>query len=152
MATIARSKSSSAKSKPDVQSRPFAKEVLAKATAIVSRYAYVSRYETDDECYSATPVEMPLVTGYGETAAAAIKDATELATSNAAYALEQGKEPPPPGAEPVRTEQLNFRISIEEKARLEAAASRQGLTLIDFVRGAALAVGQITDPFRSGVR
>jgi uncharacterized protein (DUF1778 family) len=53
--------------------------------------------------------------------------------------LEQGQSPPPPASEEMRVEQVNVRLTAEEKLALETAAQSKGYKgLSDFVRAAAL--------------
>src|SRR4051794_8607800 len=112
MATSVRSKSSSGKSKrPAAMKRgPFAPGVLKQAREVARRYGYVVRYDPDDEAYAARVIELPLVVGFGDTGDEATREAQLLAVTTVAYAIEQGQEPPAPGAESPRTEQVNFRL------------------------------------------
>jgi len=57
-----------------------------------------------------------------------------------AYMLEIGETPPPPASDQKRTEQVNVRLTTEEKLVLEEAAHSSGFRGIsDFVRTASLA-------------
>jgi predicted RNase H-like HicB family nuclease len=138
MATYGTSRKSS--EKRSAARRRFAADVLRQARHVVDRYAFVVRLESDEDGHAARPVELPSVVGFGETAEEAVREAKALALTTVAYLLEQGQPVPPPGAESMRTEQVNFRVSVEEKIRMEAAAQRQGMSLVEFVRSSALAV------------
>ncbi len=53
--------------------------------------------------------------------------------------LEDGQKPPTPAREGTRTQQVNVRLTAEEKAVLETTAKRKGFKgLSDFLRSAAL--------------
>jgi hypothetical protein len=66
-------------------------------------------------------------------------DATALAV---ATMLEAGDTPPPPAREGKRDQQINIRLSAEEKLALEGIAAREGFrSLSDFVRTVALRRG-----------
>jgi predicted HicB family RNase H-like nuclease len=138
MATSVTSKNFSGKHK--LRDRPFSAAVRSQARRIAARFGVVVRYEPDTEAYAARAIEMPLVAGFADTPQEATREALSLAETTVAYMIEQGEEPPPPGSESPRTEQVNVRVSAEERARMEAAAQRRGLSLVDHVRGSALAV------------
>jgi hypothetical protein len=57
--------------------------------------------------------------------------------------IRAGIDPPPAGSESPRTEEVTFLVSVEELARLSAAAAKQGLSVADFVRGAGLVIAQV---------
>ena len=69
--------------------------------------------------------------------ASATREALAVAV---ATLLEAGDVPPPPASEGKRTEQVNVRLTPEEKLLLEEAARSRGFRgLGDFVRSSALA-------------
>ena len=82
---------------------------------------------------------MPNVFADGKTAqacVAAIRKALEVAT---ATMIEMGETPPAPASEVARQEQINVRVSAEEKLLMEEAARRKGFRGIsDFVRTTTL--------------
>lgn len=82
---------------------------------------------------------MSTVFGGGATAAAAAQDVLEALTATVAHLLERGEAPPAAAREGARTEQINVRLSVQEKLALEASAKHQGFQgLSDFVRAAAV--------------
>ncbi|MEM6459744.1 MAG: DUF1778 domain-containing protein [Planctomycetota bacterium] len=86
--------------------------------------------------------ELPGAMGEGETPDACVADVRAAMTLMLVSMFEKGETPPPPASasEQKRTEQINIRLTAEEKIRLEAAAARDGFkSLSDFVRAAALA-------------
>src|SRR5688572_33491903 len=121
MATSVTSKKSSAKrdALPVPRGR-FAPAVLARAKALAGRYGMVVRFDRADGAYAARVIELPLVVGFGNSPQAAAREALALAVTTVAFAIEEGRQPPAPGLDEPRTEQINFRLSVEEKARLEA--------------------------------
>ena len=63
----------------------------------------------------------------------------ESLTTAVATILESGQVPPSPASEQKRSEQINIRVTAEEKLLLEEAARSRGFRgLGDFVRSASL--------------
>jgi predicted RNase H-like HicB family nuclease len=131
-----RSKSTSAKNRARL-SRPFHREVLKRAAEVAERYQVVLWF-ADGEYYG-RGVEMPGVMADGRTPDACVAAVREALTAAVATAIELGEAPPPPAAEGARTEQVNIRLSPEEKLLLETAARQQGFRgVADYLRAAAL--------------
>lgn len=83
--------------------------------------------------------EMPLVMGDGRTIAKCAAMVLEAATLAVATLLEMGEKPPAPAREGKRDQQVNIRLTAEEKLRLEEAARRDGFrSLSDFLRASGL--------------
>jgi predicted RNase H-like HicB family nuclease len=123
--------------------RPFAPEILRRAEEIARRYQVIVWF--DEECgeYYGRGVELPSAMGDGATPDACVAHTREAFVALVAYMLEEGQSPPPPAIEGVRTEQVNVRLSAEEKLVLETAAQSQGYRGIsDFVRAAALSAAR----------
>jgi len=117
--------------------RPFAADVLRRARAIAERYQVVVWHEDGD--FYGRGVELPLVMADGRTADACVAATRAAFVAAIATLLEKGAVVPPPASEGVRTEQVNVRLSAEEKLALETSAKQQGYRgLSDFVRAAAL--------------
>lgn len=95
-----------------------------------------------DVGYLGRTIEMGMVMGHGrtvESCATATLDATTIAI---ATMLESGQSPPAPAREGKRDQQINIRLTAEEKLRLESLAARDGFRSIsDYVRSAALRPG-----------
>lgn len=144
MSTTTTSKSFSAKGK--WIARPFEPGIIKGARALAARYTVVVKYEAEHQCFVGRAAELPHVIGAGRSDATALRETRALLTSALAVMIEGGQVPPAPGGDAPRTEQVNFRVSVEEKARMEAAAARQGLTLVDYVRGSALRQGADAAP------
>ncbi len=77
--------------------------------------------------------------GDGPTADACVASVRESIVALVATLLERREVVPPPRSAGKRTEMVNVRVSPTEKARLERAARRSGMSGVsDFIRSAAL--------------
>lgn len=75
----------------------------------------------------------------GATPDRCVKATRDILTTAIAYMLETGQAPPPAASEQKRTEQINVRVTAEEKLILEEAARGKGYRgLSDFVRSVSL--------------
>jgi predicted RNase H-like HicB family nuclease len=133
-----KSKESVAKKAGPPLDRPFDKAVWARAQRVAAKYGFLIQPHPDVG-YFARGLEMPNVFADGPTPQAcvtAIREALEVAT---ATMLEMDETPPPPANDAVRQEQINIRVSAEEKLLMEEAARRKGFRGIsDFVRTTTL--------------
>jgi len=121
--------------------RPFAQAVLKRAKEIVSRYRTQIWFE-DGEYYG-RGVELPNAMSDGKTPEKCIHNTREALITAVASMLEDGETPPPPASEGLRNEQVNVRLTAEERLALETAAQRDGFRgLSDFIRNAALAASR----------
>jgi predicted RNase H-like HicB family nuclease len=112
--------------------------VLARAREIAAGYQVVMW--TEDGEYYGRGVELPSTMGDGATPDACMKATREALTVTVAYMLEQGEAPPPAASEEKRTEQINLRVSAEEKLRLETLARQHGFKgVADYLRATGLA-------------
>jgi predicted RNase H-like HicB family nuclease len=137
MSTTARRTKPRSRSKADVR-RPFDPRVLARAREIAAGYQVVMW--TEDGEYYGRGVELPSTMGDGATPDACMKATREALTVTVAYMLEQGEAPPPAASEEKRTEQINLRVSAEEKLRLETLARQHGFKgVADYLRATGLA-------------
>jgi predicted RNase H-like HicB family nuclease len=117
--------------------RPFDPGVLRRARQLAEAYQIVLRQE-DGEFYGRA-IEMPDVMNDGKTADECVEKTRDILTTSIAYLIEAGKNPPPPASEERRTEQVNVRLTAEEKYLLEEAARSRGFRGIsDFVRSSTL--------------
>jgi predicted RNase H-like HicB family nuclease len=118
--------------------RPFSNEILRRARAIAQGYQIIIEFE-DGEYYG-RGVELPNVMADGKTPDECVSATRDALATGVAFLLENGEQPPPPVSENLRTEQINVRLTAEEKVRLETAARSKGFRGIsDFVRNASLA-------------
>ena len=137
MSTTSKFKSSSRKRVDLRPDRPFDPALLARACAIAEKYQVVLWFQ-DGEWYG-RGVELPDAMNDGKTPAACIANTRDMFVTVIAVMLEQGQTPPPPADEGVRNEQMNIRISADERLRLVTAAKQRGFEGVsDFVRTAAL--------------
>ena len=82
---------------------------------------------------------MPLVFGEGSTPEACVSDTREALRGAVATLLELGESVSAPAKSGQRTEQLNIRLSTDEKLAIEAAARAKGYAgTSEFVRAAAV--------------
>ena len=134
MRTSKRSNGSSAKRK-SVEC-PFDPKVLSQARSIVGDYRLV--LEPDEELgLIGSAIELPTVFADAKTPDACVKATREALTVAVATLLELGKRPP--SGRHQRTQQVNIRLTPDERLVLEEEASRLGFKGVsDFVRAAAL--------------
>ncbi len=118
--------------------RPFDSNLLARARRVAEGYQIILQFEDGD--YFGRGLEMPLVMSDGPTPDECVRATREALTVAVATILEQGKSPPSPATENKRTEQINVRLTREEKLLLEQAAHARGFRGIgDYVRSTTLA-------------
>jgi predicted RNase H-like HicB family nuclease len=132
----AKSKSSSKKI-----DRPFSPAVLRRAREIANAYQIVLHREGN--LYYGRGLELPTAVNHGKTPGECVEATRDILTTAVAYLIEQGQSPPAPATENKRTEQVNIRLTPEEKLLLEGAARSKGYRGIsDYVRNASLAKAQ----------
>ena len=118
-------------------SAPFAKSILAAAGKIVEAYDIVLRRE-DDEWYGHA-LEYPEAMGDGSTVEECFAQTRKALVVAVATMLEAGQTPPAPARQNIRTEQVNVRLTPEEKARLESRSRAKGFKGIsDYIRASVL--------------
>ena len=126
-----------ARAKAKNMSAPFDRKTLNIARQIVEAYDIVLRRE-DDEWYGHA-LEYPEAMGDGMTPTACIKATQKALVAAVATMIEAGETPPAPARQGVRNEQVNVRLTHEEKALLETSAKQKGFRgLSDFIRAGAL--------------
>ena len=132
-------KASSAKKSqgPKAIDAPFDKKTLDEAREIALSYTLVlERTEDGVMCYS---VELPYSMALGDTPQAAMEEGIEITATTVACMLEAGESPPVPATGGKRDQQVNIRLTAQEKFRLEHMAQREGYrSLSDFIRAAAM--------------
>ena len=118
--------------------RAFSPTILSRANEIAISYRIV--LTPDEEVgYIGNCVEMPLVMGDGRTPDACVSATRSAIVAVVAYMLESGSVPPSPAGENRRDQQVNIRLTVEEKASLEEAARQQGFRGVsDYVRSVSL--------------
>jgi len=119
--------------------RPFDPVILRQARKIAESYQIIIDFE-DGEYYG-RGLELPNVMNDGKTPDECVEKTRDILTTAVAYLLETGQTPPSPASENKRTEQINIRLTPDEKLRLEEAARSKGFRGVsDFVRIASLSV------------
>ena len=128
--------SGKSQSSPQKIDRPFKPELLSRARKIASAYQILLKFEDGE--YFGRGLEMPYVMGDGKTADACVNSMREALAVAVATILEAGGSPPS-ASEKTRSEQINFRVTPEEKLLLEEAARSRGFRGIgDYVRSTSL--------------
>lgn len=116
--------------------RPFDASLFSRARRIVADYRII--LEPDAGLgFVGSAIELPTVLADGRTPDKCVDAVREALAVAVATMLELGKRPPV--ARGQRTQQVNVRLSTDEKLALETAASQMGFKGIsEFVRAAAL--------------
>lgn len=130
--------SSKSKNSRKAIDRPFDAKLLKQAKEIASGYQIIIQYQ-DGEYYG-RGLELPYVMNDGITPDACVAATRESLTTAIAHLLETGEKPPAPASDQKRSEQVNIRLTAEEKLLLDEAARCRGFKGIgDFVRSTTLA-------------
>jgi predicted RNase H-like HicB family nuclease len=134
-----KSKRSSATKAPKGRiDRPFTPEILARAKEIAARYTVLLQPEPGLG-YLGRGLEFPHAMGDGRTPDECVSNTRDAFVAAVATMLEAGEVPPGPASNQNRTEQINVRVTAEEKLLLEEAARSKGFRGIgDFVRSTSL--------------
>jgi predicted RNase H-like HicB family nuclease len=118
--------------------RPFDPAILRRAAEIAGKYQVILQLEGDD--YIGRGLELPNAFEDGKTPDECVSKTREMFVTAVATMLEDGEVPPPPASEGKRTEQVNVRLSADEKLILETTARRRGYAgLADYMRAVAIA-------------
>jgi len=117
--------------------RPFDAAVWKRAQALAARYRIVIWHE-DGEYYG-RGLELPFVLNDGTTPDNCVKAVRDILATTVAAMMERGETPPPPASDAKRSEQVNVRVTPEEKLLLEQSARQGGFDGIsDFMRAKAI--------------
>jgi predicted RNase H-like HicB family nuclease len=117
--------------------RPFAPAILERARRIAAEYQIV--LHSEDGEYYGRGLELPYVMSDGKTPDSCVRATREAFVVAVATILEAGKSAPPPASRRERTEQINIRVTPEEKLLLQEAARSSGFRGIsDYVRTTSL--------------
>ena len=116
--------------------RPFDSAAWSEAERLVCQYQVVLHCE-DDHWYG-RGLEFPKVFADGENADECVAETRKAMQGVVAFLIESGKSPPAPAREGARLQQVNVRLTSEERLLFESAARRKGFAgLSDFFRSAA---------------
>ena len=120
------------------------REHLERAGKFALAYKY-TLWPEDGEWW-ARCVEMPHCLGDGKSAEAAIASAREAVVVGLAADLANGMPAPLPAREGVRSEQVNIRLSADEREAIEANAIQAGFKgMADYIRAVALGQAWFSD-------
>lgn len=117
--------------------RSFDAAIVREAAALAARYQVI--LETEGGHWYGRGLELSQVFGDGATPDKCVAATREALTAAVAYLLEQGQKPPAAARMGRRTQQVNVRLTAEEKAIIESTARRDGFSgLSDYLRATAL--------------
>lgn len=135
MSTSAKSKKS-AKANNASSSIPTAQHE-AHAASLADKYR-ITLWREEAEWWGRC-VELPLCLGSGRTPQQAIDSTKEAIVAGLATDLARGIPAPIPAREGVRSEQVNVRLSPDEREAIESNARRAGFKgLADYIRAVSL--------------
>lgn len=124
-------------SKKKAIDRPFDQAILRRARDIADSYRIILSHEGG--LYYGRGLELPDAMNHGKTPDECVRATRDILTTAVAFLLESGQTPPAPAGENKRTEQVNIRLTPEEKLMLEERARSKGFRGIsDFVRSISL--------------
>lgn len=114
------------------------RELLERARALAE--AYRMTLQSDGQGgYVGSSVELPRVFAEGPDVESCVRSTCEALAGAVALMWKTGRTPPAAMRERRRDEQINLRVSADEKLLLEASARQQGFRSVsDFVRSKAL--------------
>lgn len=123
-------------SKADDPARPFDPETLDAARELVQHYQII--LVQDEGAWIGRGLELPNVFADGQSPDQCIIETRQAMTAAVATMLEMGQRPPSPAGDK-RVEQVNVRLTTEEKLAIERTAKANGFRGIgDFMRTRAL--------------
>lgn len=126
----------SKKSKADDPARPFDADTLDAARKLSEQYQII--LVQDGDTWFGRGLELPNVFGDGGTPDRCIAETRQAMTAAVATMLERAQRPPAPAGDK-RVEQVNVRLTAEEKLAIERTAKANGFRGIgDFMRTRAL--------------
>jgi predicted RNase H-like HicB family nuclease len=137
---MSRSSKNSSKSgtKSKALNKPFKESIVRKAKKIVADYRII--LERNERLgFIGTSVEIPTVFADAKTPEKCYKAVQEALMVAVATMIECGQRPPQPASMGLRTEQVNVRLTAEEKLLFANAAMNLGFKGVsDFIRSTAL--------------
>jgi len=137
---MSRSSKNSSKSgaKSKALNKPFKESIVRKARKIVADYRII--LERNERLgFIGSSVELPTVFADAKTPEKCYRTAEDALMVAVATMIECGQRPPQPASAGRRTEQVNVRLTAEEKLLFANAAMNLGFKGIsDFIRNTAL--------------
>jgi predicted RNase H-like HicB family nuclease len=137
---MSRSSKNSSKSgaKSKALNKPFKESIVRKAKKIVADYRIILEHN-ERLGFIGSSVEIPTVFADAKTPEKCYRATQDALTVAVATMIECGQRPPQPASMGLRTEQVNVRLTAEEKMLFANAAMNLGFKGIsDFIRSTAL--------------
>lgn len=130
--------SSKSEAKSKALDKPFKESIVRKAKKLVADYRII--LERNEQLgFIGSAVELPTVFADARTPEQCYKATQEALMVAVATMIECGQRPPQPASAGRRTEQINVRLTAEEKLLFANAATNLGFKGIsDFIRNTAL--------------
>ena len=126
------------KVKSEKLEKPFDASVLKRARKIAADYK-ITLQHNDRLGFIGSSVELPAVFADGKTIEQCYKNTREALEVAIATMIEVGQRPPQPASAKKRTQQVNIRLTAEEKLLMAGEASNRGFRGVsDFIRNCAL--------------
>ncbi len=130
--------SSKSEAKSKALDKPFKESVVRKAKKLVADYRIILE-RNEPLGFIGSAVELPTVFADATTPEQCYKATQEALMVAVATMIECGQRPPQPASAGRRTEQINVRLTAEEKLLFANAATNLGFKGIsDFIRNTAL--------------
>ena len=137
---MSRSSKNSSKNgaKSKALNKPFKETIVRKAREIVADYRIILE-RNERLSFIGSSVEIPTVFADAKTPEKCYRAAEDALMVAVATMIECGQRPPQPASMGLRTEQVNVRLTAEEKLLFANAAMNLGFKGIsDFIRSTAL--------------
>ena len=99
----------------------------------VDRYSYRVGWSEEDECYIATCLEFPSLSGHGDSYEEALKDIVAVVKESVAWMSEDKEEIPEPYSVRVFKGNIPLRIPPETHRRIAILASESRVSLNQFI-------------------
>jgi predicted RNase H-like HicB family nuclease len=130
--------SSKSKNSRKAIDRPFASTVVKQAKEVAAAYQIIIQFQGGE--YFGRGLELPYVMNDGKTPDECVAATRDSLVTAVAHMLEIGEKPPAPASDRIRSEQINIRLTPEEKLLIDETARSRGFKGIgDFVRSTTLA-------------
>jgi predicted RNase H-like HicB family nuclease len=130
--------SSKSKSSRKAIDRPFSSSALKRAKEIAADYQIIIQFQDGE--YFGRGLELPFVMNDGKSPDECVSATRGSLVTAVAHMLEIGEKPPAPASDRIRSEQINVRLTPEEKLLIDETARSRGFKGIgDFVRSTTLA-------------
>ncbi|NLW86092.1 MAG: type II toxin-antitoxin system HicB family antitoxin [Planctomycetes bacterium] len=115
----------------------YGKKNVETAQRLIDAYDIVMRLEEGE--WVGHALEYPEAIGVGKTVQQCMDETRKSLLIGVASMLQDGLTPPIPARQGVRSEQVNLRLTPEEKAVLESRSRTKGFRgIADYVRSSAL--------------